>query len=81
MGAFVVMAGALYFILIRPQQLRQRQQSEMLAKLKVGDRVVTAGGVHGTVVAFPEDDVVDLRIAEGVVIAIAKGAVTAKLEE
>jgi preprotein translocase subunit YajC len=51
-----------YFLMIRPQNRRQREHEQMLKNLERGDRVVTAGGVHGTVVGLA-DDVLTLEIA------------------
>lgn len=80
MATFVVMAGALYFILIRPQQMRQKQKMEMIGQLKVGDRIVTAGGVIGRIGRISEDQIV-LTIANGVEVDIVKEAVSSKFEE
>ena len=44
-----------YFLLIRPQQKRQREHDEMLKAVEKGDRVVTAGGLHGEVIGSSED--------------------------
>ena len=44
-----------YFLLIRPQQKRQREHDEMLKALEKGDSIVTAGGLHGTVVGITDD--------------------------
>lgn len=51
-----------YVLLIRPQQRRQREHERMLQALEKGDRVVTAGGLHGTIVGLA-DDVLTLEIA------------------
>jgi len=63
---FLLPMGAIflvfYFLMIRPQTKRQKEHEEMLKALERGDRVVTAGGVHGTVVGLA-DDVVTLEIA------------------
>src|SRR5687767_956559 len=63
---FLVPFGAMllifYFLLIRPQSKRQREQEKMLAALGKGDRVVTSGGIHGLVVGA-EKDVLTLEIA------------------
>ena len=59
MGAIFLI---IYFLLIRPQAKRQRDHEKMLAALGKGDRVVTAGGIHG-VVAGAEKDVLTLEIA------------------
>ncbi len=58
----VVIFLIFYLLLIRPQQRRQREHEHMLAALQKGDRVVTAGGLHGNVVGLA-DDVVTLEIA------------------
>ncbi len=75
MTTFIVMAGALYFILIRPQQLRQKQKMQMLAELKVGDRVITAGGLIGRITRM-DDHEVSLAVASGVEVDLAKEAVS-----
>ena len=64
-----------YFLLIRPQQKKQKQHQEMLKTLAKGTRVVTAGGIHGTVVGMKENIVV-LRIADQVTIEINRGSVS-----
>jgi preprotein translocase subunit YajC len=64
-----------YFLLIRPQQKKQKQHQNMLGTLKKGDRVVTSGGLYGTVVGVKENVVV-LRIAEDVKVEFVKSAVT-----
>mgnify|MGYP001556121076 CR=1 FL=1 len=50
----LLMFAVFYFLLIRPQQKRQREHQEMLSRLKKGDRVVTGGGLIGTVVALTD---------------------------
>jgi preprotein translocase subunit YajC len=73
-----------YFLIIRPQkQERQRveqETQEMLASLKAGDKIVTTGGILGTVVAV-RDDTVQLRVAEGVKIEVLKSSVGRKTTE
>jgi preprotein translocase subunit YajC len=64
-GMLVPMAAIFlifYFLLIRPQQKRQREQEEMLKAIDKGDQVVTAGGLHGKVVGVT-DDTLTLEIA------------------
>ena len=60
-GFMVVIFIVFYFLLIRPQTKRQREQEDMLKKLEKGDRVVTSGGLHGVVVGTT-DDVLTLEI-------------------
>jgi preprotein translocase subunit YajC len=59
----ILLVVVFYFILIRPQQQRAKQQSKLLATLKAGDRVVTAAGIIGLVVAV-KDKTVTLRSAD-----------------
>ncbi|CAM3509305.1 preprotein translocase subunit YajC [Marinicrinis lubricantis] len=55
---FVVMFVIFYFLLIRPQQKRQKQRNMLLLNLEKGDKVVTIGGIHGTIVELTDDTVV-----------------------
>jgi preprotein translocase subunit YajC len=71
----VVFVAIFYFIAVRPQQRQRRMHQEMLSQLKKGDRVVTAGGIHG-VVKRMEDGVVVVEIAKGVSIKVARRAIT-----
>lgn len=64
----------IYFLLIRPARTRQKQVQKMLDALKPGDRVVTSGGIIGTVAAV-KDDMVQLRIADNVRIDITRASV------
>lgn len=52
------MFAVFYFLLIRPQQKRQKQRAQMLNELKKGDKVVTIGGLHGTIAELTDDTVV-----------------------
>jgi len=63
--------GVFYFLLILPQQRRQKKWQQMLAELKTGDKVVTSGGLKGTVFAMKEDSIT-LRRAKGVAAEIAE---------
>ncbi|GBR43844.1 MULTISPECIES: preprotein translocase subunit YajC [Neokomagataea] len=73
---FVVM----YFLLIRPQQARQRKLKEEQNSLRRGDRIVTAGGVIGVVQATREgSDEVDVEIAQGVRVKIVRSTITTVL--
>ena len=65
-----------YFLLIRPQQKRQKELQKMISALKKGDRVITASGLYGTVAGL-RDDVVVVEIADGVKVEMLKNAVTA----
>ena len=64
-----------YFLVIGPANKQRRQTQEMLNSLKKGDRVVTSGGIYGTIQGV-EPDVVYLKIAENVKVKVARSAVT-----
>ena len=64
-----------YFLVIRPQQAQKRKVQQMLENLKTGDRVITNGGIYGTIVNF-RDNVVQLQIAPQVKIDVARSAVS-----
>jgi len=63
-----------YFLLILPQQRQEKKRKAMLAALKKGDRVVTTGGIIGTIVKI-DDNVVTLKVSQNTNIKIEKGAV------
>ena len=63
-----------YFLMIMPAQRRQKKVAAMLKELKNGDKVITTGGMYGTIVGL-EGDTVQLRIADQVRIKISRSAV------
>lgn len=73
---FVILAtfAIFYFILIRPQQKKQKELQKMIEALKKGDRVMTTGGIFGSVVGF-KDNILVLKIDENTKIEILKSAV------
>jgi preprotein translocase subunit YajC len=72
---FILIFGIFYLLLIMPMRKRQKKHQELLGKLTKGDRVITNGGIFGTVVGI-EDDKLTLRIAEPKVdIQVARSAV------
>jgi len=68
-----------YFILIRPNQKKQRERREMLSNLKKGDKVVTTGGVIGTILGTSEKTVV-LKVANNVKIKLLRSAIAGHTE-
>ncbi|RKO67604.1 preprotein translocase subunit YajC [Desulfofundulus salinus] len=70
----VALFALLYFLLIRPQQQRQKKHMEMIRNLKVNDPIVTIGGIYGTIVKIKDDTLV-VRVADNVRIEILKTAV------
>jgi preprotein translocase subunit YajC len=71
-GLFVVI---FYFLLIRPQQKKQKEHQAMLGKLATGDEVVTTGGIVGRIVEI-SDNFITLEISEGVRIKVQRFHVT-----
>jgi preprotein translocase subunit YajC len=71
---FVAMGLLMYALLIRPQQRRDKEQRDMLAKIEKGDQIVTTGGIHGKVTGVA-DDVLTVEIAANVRIKLSKSAV------
>ena len=71
---FVLIFAVFYFIVIMPAKKQQKKKDAMIAALKKGDRVVTGGGIHGTV-ATVEDQTLMLKVSENTKIRISKNAV------
>ena len=71
----LLLIPVLYFVMIRPQQKRQKQWQDMLKNLKTGDRVTTAGGIRGIILSI-KDDVIIIRVApDSLKLEIAKSAI------
>lgn len=73
LGSFILI---FYFLLIRPQQKRQKEMQKMIGALKRGDRVLTSGGLYATVWDVKDDRVI-VKIAEEVKVEVAKSAIQA----
>src|SRR3546814_255078 len=71
----VLIFGVFYFLLIRPQQKKVKQHKELLGQLRRGDRIVTGGGIYGTITKVISDAEVAVEIAEGVKVRIARGTI------
>ena len=74
----VILVAAFYFLIVRPQRRQAMIRRQVIATVDVGDEIVTSGGVFGTVVAM-DAETLDVEIAAGVVVKIARGAVAQKL--
>jgi preprotein translocase subunit YajC len=72
---FIAMFAIFYFLLIRPQQKKQRDLRQLLQNLKRGDRVVTSGGIYGTIVKI-RNEIVHLEIADQVRIRVNKSSIS-----
>ncbi|ANF98039.1 preprotein translocase subunit YajC [Paenibacillus bovis] len=72
---FVLMFVVFYFLLIRPQQKKQKQRNMMLNTLGKGDKVVTIGGLHGTITEIT-DDIVVLRVNDVTKLTFDRSAIS-----
>lgn len=63
-----------YILLIRPQQKQQREHESMIKNLKKGDKILTTGGLYGTIVGLRDDDL-EVRFSETVKLTVARSAV------
>ncbi len=71
----LLMIPLFYLFLMRPQQKRQKQWQQMLASIKTGDRVTTAGGIRGIILSI-KDDVIIIRVApDNLKLEVAKNAI------
>lgn len=70
----IIMLVVMWVILIRPQQKRQKELAKKVEAMKIGDKVITAGGVHGLVHKI-KDSVVVLKVAEGVMMDFEKTSI------
>ena len=78
MGAFlplILIFGVFYILLIRPQQKKVKQHREMLNNLRRGDKIITSGGIIGSISKVNEKKELQVQISEGVEIKIAPGMV------
>lgn len=76
----VALLGLMWALMIRPQRRRQQEQQRLLSDLAIGDEILTAGGIYGTVDAIDTDEV-SVEIAPGTKIRVAKRAVAAIVPE
>jgi preprotein translocase subunit YajC len=83
-GGYVIILiavfGLMWLLLIRPQRRRQLQQARMQDEIEVGDDVLTAGGIHGTVQAI-DGEIVHVEIAPGTIVRLDRRAVAAVAQE
>ena len=72
----IILFAIFYFLLIRPQQKKAKEHRDMIANLKKGNRIVTSGGIYGTITSM-DDTTIGLEIAEKVKIKLSRGNVAA----
>lgn len=75
---FAVFIGLMYFLLIRPQRKRQKEQEELLESLTRGDDVVTIGGLHGRIHALTGESV-DLEVTDDIVLRFQRESIARKV--
>lgn len=74
---FVLMFVVMYFLIIRPQHKKQKDHQTMIDALKKGDKVVTSGGVHGTITGIKEKEgILVVQVAKDVQIEVSRGSIT-----
>ena len=71
----LLLIPVLYFLMIRPQQKRQKQWQQMLGSIKPGDKVTTSGGVRGTILSIKEDAIIMKVAPDGIKMEVAKNAI------
>jgi preprotein translocase subunit YajC len=71
---FVLIIAVFYFLIIRPQQKRQKERQKLLDSVQKGDKIITAGGVHGVVEGI-EDKTLLVKIADNVKVKMEKSSV------
>ena len=74
----IALIGLMYVFLIMPQQRKMKQHRELVSTLDVGDDLLTSSGIYGTIVGIDPDDeqVLEVEVGEGVVLRMARGAVS-----
>lgn len=80
-GMFIMIAiffAIMYFMIIRPQQKRQKEHRKLIGSLAKGDEVVTSGGVMGKILKVGENSLT-IEIAEGIAIKLQKGSISSVL--
>ena len=76
--ALLITFGLMWALLILPQQRRMREHQAVIASLRAGDEVVTAGGVYGTITSVDEETLA-VEVAPGVVLRVLRSAVTQRI--
>lgn len=78
----ILIFAIMYFLIFRPQAKKQKQQRMMIDALKKGDKIITAGGIYGTIVGVKEkENIIILKIDDNTKIELAKGSVAQVIEK
>ncbi|MDD4875951.1 MAG: preprotein translocase subunit YajC [Dehalococcoidales bacterium] len=75
-----VFFALMYFVLIRPQRKKQQEHQRLIEELQRGDKVITAGGIYGSIDSISEDSIV-IKVDSGTTMRVAKGSVTLRQEK
>lgn len=78
MFAFII--GIFYFLILRPQQKKQKERNQMLSALHKGDKIVTAGGLHGVIAGIDEKTVL-VQVADNVKLKFDRGSIASVVRE
>lgn len=76
----LIFIGLMWLLLVRPQQQRVRRQRELVATLEVGDRIVTIGGIVGTIVGITDTEA-RVEVAPGTVVTLLRQAVSRTVDQ
>ena len=80
MGPMILIFVIMYLLLIRPQQKKAKEHREMVNRLKAGDKVITSGGIYGTVTGA-KDKTLMVAIADNVEVEVSRTSVAGVLEQ
>jgi len=81
MVPFLLMFAVIYFLILRPQYKKQKDQQAMIESLKKGDKVITSGGIHGTIVGVKDKDaILVIQVAKDVRVEVSRGSVSRVVE-
>ncbi|MCI0495014.1 preprotein translocase subunit YajC [candidate division KSB1 bacterium] len=78
----ILIFAIMYFLIFRPQAKKQKQQRMMIEALKKGDKIITAGGIYGTIVGVKEkENIIIVKVDDNTKIELAKGSVAQVIEK
>jgi preprotein translocase subunit YajC len=80
---FFLIMVIIYFLMIRPQTKRQKEKKNMLGALKKGDKVITIGGIHGTIAGLKGKDkkIVNLKVANNINLSVNRSAISGLIDK
>ena len=76
---FLAIFAIMYFLILRPQQKKQKKHQQMIGELKKGDKIITAGGIHGSIVGIKEQTII-VKVDENVKLELTRSSVASKIE-